>query len=113
LYRQPINFRKSIMKTKFIAATVIAFAATSSVGAFAMTHQYGEAALVAGPDTSTSTVSRSQVQADYLQARRNGALPASNEAALTTAPAATGKVTRSEVRTQAAMSAMTDGRSAL
>lgn len=101
------------MKTKFIAAAVTAFAAMGSAGAFAMSHQYGEAALVADPIASTSAVSRSQVQADYLKARQNGALSTSNEGAFAMMPATSTDVTPAKVRAQAAMSRMTDGRSAL
>ena len=99
------------MKTKLFASTVVAFAAMSSVGAFAMTHQYGESALVVGAAASTSAVSRTEVQADYLQARQNMALPTSNEGAFVVTPAGSTGVTRAEVRTQAGMAIMKDGRS--
>lgn len=101
------------MKSKLIAAAVTAFAAMGSTGAFAMSHQYGEAALVVGPVASTSVASRSQVQADYLKARQNGALSTSNEGAFAAMPAISTNVTRAEVRAQAAMSRMSDGRNAL
>ena len=101
------------MKTTSIATALIAFAALSSVSAFAMTHQYGEAALVAPPPTSMSTVTRASVQAEYLQARQNGTLPVSQEAAFAVAPAAVAYMTRAQVRDRAAMSTMKDGRSTL
>ena len=92
------------MTTKFVAATVVALAAMSSAGAFAQTHQYGEAALVIEPVALTSNLTRSQVQADYLQARQTGALPSSEEAAFVNMPIASA-LARSDVRSEAAMAA--------
>ncbi len=97
------------MKTKFIAAAVLAFSAIGS--ASAMTHQYGEAALVVMPGVTGSTLTRAQVNTDYLQARQQGNVAVSNEGAFAEAPASSTSLTRAEVRAQAAMSAMTDGRS--
>lgn len=99
------------MKTKFIAATVLAFSAMSAVPAFAMTHLYGEAALVDLPAVTASALTRADVQGDYLQARQHGAVSVSNEGAFAAAPTAATSVSRSEVRSQAAMSVMPDGRS--
>jgi hypothetical protein len=89
------------MKSKFVAATILALAGLSSAGAFAQNAQYGEAALVVAPVASTSSLTRAQVSADYLQARRNGALAVSNEGAIAFAPAASSDVSRAEVHAQA------------
>ena len=89
------------MKTKFVAATVVALAGLSSAGAFAQTTPYGEYALVVAPVASTSTLSRADVRADYLQARQNGQVAVSNEGAIAFAPVASSNVTRAEVRAQA------------
>lgn len=101
------------MKTKFIAATVLAFSALSAVPAFAMTHLYGEAALVVMPAATTSALTRADVRADYLNARQHGALATSNEGAFAAQSADQTSLTRSEVRSQAAMSVMKNGRSSL
>ena len=101
------------MNTKFVAATVVALAAMSSAGAFAQSRQSGEAALVIEPVALTSNLTRSQVQADYLQARQTGALPSSEEAAFVNMPIAS-TLARSAVRSEAAMAArksQEDGRS--
>jgi hypothetical protein len=93
------------MNSKFIASTVVAIAALSGASAFAQSNQYGEAALVIAPVASTSNVTRAQVSADYLQARLNGKVAVSQEAAFAAAPATATGVTRAEVRAQAVTSA--------
>lgn len=97
------------MKTKLVAATVLAFSAIGS--ASAMTHLYGEAAQVVMPAVTSSALTRMDVQADYLRARQQGEVAVSNEGAFAKSASTTTRLTRSEVRAQAAMSAMTDGRS--
>ncbi|MES2192335.1 MAG: DUF4148 domain-containing protein [Pseudomonadota bacterium] len=99
------------MKTKFIAATVLAFSAMSAIPAFAMTHLYGEAALVVMPTASASTLTRADVNADYLAARQQGALAISNEGAFAAQSSDKTSLTRSEVRSQATMSVMKSGSS--
>ncbi|MES2398849.1 MAG: hypothetical protein V4573_02590 [Pseudomonadota bacterium] len=99
------------MKTKLIAATVLAFSAMSAIPAFAMTHLYGEAALVVMPAVTASTLSRADVRADYLSARQHGALATSNEGAFAAQSAKQTSLTRSEVRSQATMSVMKNGSS--
>ena len=103
------------MTTKFVAAIVVALAAMSSAGAFAQTHQYGEAALVIVPVALTSNLTRSQVQADYLQARQNGSLPSSEEAAFVNRPIAS-TLSRPDVQAQAVTAArkfQEDGRNGI
>ena len=92
------------MNSKFVAASVLALAAMSSAGAFAQTHQNGEAALVNMPVAVTSNLTRSQVQADYLQARQNRTLPSSEESAFVITPIAS-NLLRSEVRAEAVSAA--------
>jgi hypothetical protein len=90
------------MKTKLIAATVVALAATSGVSAFASTYSDNL------PVQVSSSTTRAQVQADYLQARKEGSLPQVGEtgeyAVVAKAPVAS-TVTRAEVRAEAIASA--------
>ncbi len=93
------------MNSKLIASAVIALSALTGASAFAQSSLSGEAALAIRPDLSPSTVTRAQVQADYLAARQSGKLAVSQEGAFAAAPAAASTVTRAEVRNQAVMSA--------
>jgi Domain of unknown function (DUF4148) len=90
------------MKTKLIAATVVALAAMSGVSAFASTYSDNL------PVQVNSSTTRAQVQADYLQARKEGTLPQVGEtgeyAAAVKAPVAS-SVNRAEVRAQAIQAA--------
>ncbi|MDB5967070.1 MAG: hypothetical protein JWQ72_3570 [Polaromonas sp.] len=99
------------MNKKFATAAVVALAALTSAGAFAQSqnHLYGEAALVAAPATTTSGLTRAQVQADYLQARRSGTLAVSQEGAFAAAPAEASSVTRAAVRDEASHYVILDG----
>ena len=99
------------MNTKFIAATVVALAGLTSIGAFAQTAPYGEYALVVAPVAMTSKVTRAQVQAEYLQARQSKQVAASNEGAIVFAPVARSIAMRSEVRADAVKARQEDGRS--
>jgi hypothetical protein len=92
------------MKSKFVAVTILALASLSSAGAFAQTVQNrleGEAAVAVRFEPSSSNLTRAQVNADYLQARLNGQVAASNEGAIAFTPAANSDVTRAEVRAKA------------
>lgn len=93
------------MNSKFIASTVIALSALTGASAFAQSNLSGEAALAIRPVTSTSNVTRAQVQAEYLQARQSGNVAVSQEGAFAAAPAAASVVTRAEVRNDAVVSA--------
>jgi Domain of unknown function (DUF4148) len=89
------------MKTKLIAATVVALAAMSGASAFAQSYKDNF------PVTMSSNVTRAQVQADFLQARKEGTLPQVGEAAQyaeAKAPVAS-TATRAEVRALAIQSA--------
>ena len=98
------------MNSKFIASTVVAIAALTGANAFAQGNLSGEAAYVVPAPTTTSNVTRTQVQADYLQARKDGNVAVSNEAAFAVAPATVSGVTRAEVRADAAKAHQLDGR---
>eukprot|EP01031_Cornospumella_fuschlensis_P005263 gene5263-6559_t len=96
------------MNSKFIASTVIALSALTGASAFAQTAQtrfFSEADVAIRPVISSSNVTRAQVQAEYFQARKDGALPASPEAFYVAAPAKTSSVTRAQVRNDAVVSA--------
>ena len=99
------------MNSKFIATAVVVIAGLSSGGAFAQNALYGEAALVVAPAISTSNVTRAQVESAYLQARQNGQVAVSNEAAFAFAPAASSNVSRAEVQADAVKARQEDGRS--
>jgi Domain of unknown function (DUF4148) len=90
------------MKTKLIAATVVALAAMSGVSAFAQSYKDNF------PVQVSSSMTRAQVQADYLQARKEGTLPQVGETgeytAVVKAPVAS-TVSRAEVRAQAIQAA--------
>ena len=63
------------MNSKFLAAAVITFAALSSASAFAASSsQYAEPAEFSRTGMTNSSLTRAQVQADYLAARKNGKL---------------------------------------
>ncbi len=91
------------MKTKLIAATVVALAAMSGASAFAQSSYKDNF-----PIQLNSNVTRGQVQAEYQQARKEGTLPqlgeAGDYAAVAKAPVAS-TVTRAEVRAEAIASA--------
>jgi Domain of unknown function (DUF4148) len=90
------------MKTKLIAATVFALAAMSGASAFAQSYKDNL------PFTMSSNLTRAQVQADYLQARKEGTLPQLGETGeyvtVAKAPVAS-TVTRAEVRAEAIVAA--------
>ncbi|MCY1169554.1 MAG: DUF4148 domain-containing protein [Pseudomonadota bacterium] len=93
------------MNTKLISSAVFAVAALSGASAFAQNAQYGEAALAINPVVSSSTVTRAQVKADYLNARQNGAVAVSQEAAFAQPAASTSAVSRADVRRDALVAA--------
>ena len=113
LHTKPMIQRKSTVNTKFIATAVVAIAAMGSVSAFAQSqnHLYGEAALAINPVASTSTLTRAEVNAEYLKARQAGALPVSQEAAFAAAPApaTSSERSRAEVREEARHYVIMDG----
>jgi hypothetical protein len=98
---------KSTFKTTAIA-TVVALAALTGSSAFAQnaqTHLFSEADVAIRPVLSSSNVTRAQVQAEYLQARKSGALPISHESFFVAVPAEASTVTRAEVRSEAVAAA--------
>jgi hypothetical protein len=103
-----------IMKTKLIASSIIALAAMSGATAFAGTTSGKAGIFMPTPYGTTSTVTRDQVQADMLQARKEGTLQSnSDSAAIRSAdsvaigkPVAATLVSRSEVRAETSQWAM-------
>jgi hypothetical protein len=93
------------MKSNFIAASVLAFAALGSVNTFAMSHQNGEANAAIRPEFSASTLTRAEVQAEYLKARQAGALSVSTEGAFAPVAQAASTVSREQIRMEAVMAA--------
>lgn len=92
------------MKTKLIAATVVALATLSGMSAFAQSYEGSF------PVQVSSSTTRAQVQADYLQARKEGTFSQVGETgkytAIVKAPSIS-TVTRAEVRAQAVQAAKT------
>ncbi len=93
------------MKSTLIATAVLAFAALGSVNTFAATQQNGEAAAAISFNPSTSLVTRAEVQADFLNARKAGALSISNEGAFAPVIQAGSTVSRDQIRIEAVMAA--------
>jgi hypothetical protein len=89
------------VKSKFVAATVVAIAALIGVSAFAQAgvqnRLEGEASTRVSFDTTPSKLTRAQVQTEYLQASKSGALPSSPEAGFAPVVASTSNLTRAEV----------------
>ena len=84
------------MNTKFIASTLIALASVASFAAFA--NEYDAASQ---PERMiTSTLSRAQVQADYLKAAKAGTLQAVGEGADFTVQTADSSLSRTDVKTE-------------
>lgn len=96
-----------MMNTKFVAATVVALASFAGASAFAQgqNHLYGEAAQAVPPAAFSSSLSRSELHNDYLNARQNGEVAVSNKAAFAASAATPGLVSREVVRSEAAASA--------
>ena len=102
------------MKTKLLAATVITLAALSGASAFADTRSGNAGVYMPTPYGATSTVTRDQVQADMLQARKQDASQSGSESAAirstdslaSATAAASSVVSRSEVRAETSQWAM-------
>ena len=102
------------MNSKFIASAVIALSALTGASAFAQGIQVGEAAHVF-KDTSISTKTRAQVNAEYAKARSEGSLPANAEGSYVAVQTPATTLSRAEVRANGVVSAqshLTDGRNA-
>ena len=90
------------MNSKLIASTVVAIAALTGANAFAQGNVTGEAAYVVPAASTSSSVTRAQVQADFIQARQAGDLAISNEGAFAEAETAPSTASRAAVRAEAA-----------
>ena len=87
------------MNSKFIATAVITLAALSTASAFAASSsQYAEPAEFAGASMTTSSVTRAQVQADYLTARKNGKLVIGQEFDIKPSNDSVGTMSRAQVK---------------
>jgi Domain of unknown function (DUF4148) len=95
------------MKTKLIAAAVIALAAISGASAFAK-DSGNDGTYLPMAIASTSTVTRAQVQEDLVQARKEGTFDLDSDSASIRStdsvalakPAAVSTVSRSDVRAE-------------
>jgi hypothetical protein len=97
------------MNSKLIASTVVAIAALTGANAFAQGNMAGEAAYVVPAPSTISNTTRSQVQAEYLQARQAGNVAVSNEGAFAAAAAQASTLSRAEVRAEASHWVIMDG----
>jgi hypothetical protein len=90
------------MNSKLIASAVVAIAALTGANAFAQSNLSGEGAFAVPAPTTTSNVTRAQVQAEYLQARQAGKLALSSEGFYVPEAAAPSAISRADVRAEAA-----------
>ena len=96
------------MNSKFIATAVITLAALSSASAFAASSsQYAEPAEFARTGTNSS-LTRAQVQADYLAARKNGKLVVGQEADIKPSDDSKSTVSRAQVKSETMANDATD-----
>ncbi len=86
------------MNTKFIASTLIVLAAATSSAAFAS--EYNNYNPRTEP-VATTQLSRATVQADYLQAVKQGTLPVVGDAAEAVVKTTDSSVSRADVKAQA------------
>ena len=87
------------MNSKLIASTIIAIAAMSGASAFAQNGGviYGESGNLPA-NSYTSNLTRAEVRADFVQARKNGSLSVESEAGVVVVKATPSVVSRAEVR---------------
>ena len=89
------------MNSKFIATAVITLAALSSASAFAASSsQYAEPAEFARNSMTNSSVTRAQVQNDYLTARNSGKLVMGQEADIKPANDSVSTMSRAQVKSE-------------
>ena len=97
------------MNSKFIATAVIALAAMSSASAFAASSsQYAEPAEFSRTSMSNSSVTRAQIQADYLAARKSGNLVRGQEADIKPANDSNSTMSRLQVKSEIMATGTTD-----
>ena len=90
------------MNSKFIAVAVVTLAAMSSASAFAASSSnYAEPAEFARNSVNTSSLTRAQVNAEYLQARQNGKLVLGQEFDVNPSKDSVSTSTRAQVKSQA------------
>lgn len=88
------------MNSKLIASAVVALAALTGANAFAQSVTFGE--VTSFPVTASSNTTRSEVKAEYVQARQAGQVAASNEVTFAPEMVAPGIANRADVRAEAA-----------
>lgn len=89
------------MNSKFLAIAVISLAALSGTSAFAASSsQYAEPAEFARTGMTSSSLTRAQVQADYLVARKSGKLAVGGEADVNPAKDSIGTLSRAQVASE-------------
>lgn len=89
------------MNSKFIATAVVTLAALSSASAFAASSsQYSEPAEFASNSVTTSSLTRAQVRAEYLQARQNGKLVMGQEFDVKPSKDSVSTISRAQVKSE-------------
>ena len=97
------------MNSKFIAAAVITLATLSSVSAFAASSsQYAEPAEFARTSMTNNSVTRAQVQADYLAPHKSGKLVTGQEAEIKPANDRKSTLSRIQVKSEIMATGTTD-----
>ena len=97
------------MNSKFITAAVISLVALSSASAFAASSsQYAEPAEFAATSMTNSSVTRAQVQTDYLAARKSGKLITGQEFDIKPANDNMSTMKRAQVKSEIMSSGTTD-----
>ncbi len=89
------------MNSKFIATAVVTLAALSSASAFAASSSnYAEPAEFAYNPATVSSLTRAQVQTEYLQARKDGTLVLGQEFDVNPSKGFGTTVTRAQVKAE-------------
>ena len=89
------------MNSKFLATAVITLAALTSASAFAASSsQYADPAEFARTGMTNSSLTRTQVQADYSAARKNGKLVMGQEADIKPSNESKSTISRVQVKSE-------------
>ena len=97
------------MNSKFLATAVITLAALTSASAFAASSsQYADPAEFARTGMTNSSLTRTQVQADYSAARKNGKLVMGQEADIKPSNDSKSTMSRAQVKSETMAIGTTD-----
>ena len=97
------------MNSKFLATAVITLAVLSSASAFAASSsQYAEPAEFARTGMTNSSLTRAQVQADYLAARKTGKLFMGQEFDIKPSNDSKSTMSRAQVKSETTATGSTD-----